>query len=132
MRVARRLCENLLTSDVVKKNGSLQKRYENVMLCLSDAHIKKAHLTSSTKAGVDDSLHKAALKLICALGLRARIGNDAARGGRNGDYIMIDDTDCADWDAFVSFFTQYQSKNGGIKAYLSIDEINKYLKMLKK
>ncbi|KGN76891.1 hypothetical protein HQ40_01990 [Porphyromonas gulae] len=121
-----------MSSDVVKKDGSIQKRYEKVMLCLSDAHIKKAHLTSSSKAGIDDSLHKAALKLLCALGLRARIGNDAARGGRSGDYIMIDDADCADYAAFVSFFTRYSAVNGCTKSHLSIDEINKYLKMLKK
>lgn len=132
MRVARNLCENLLASDVVKKDGSLRKRYENVMLCISEAHLKKAHLTSSSKAGIDDSLHKAALNLFRALGLRARVGNDAARGGRNGDYIMIDDRDCADWAAFVSFFTRYIVVNCCSRAYLSIDEINACLKRAKR
>lgn len=132
MRVARNLCENLLTSDVVKKDGSLQKRYEKVMTCISDAHMKKAHLTNSSKAGIDDSLHKAALNLIRALGLRSRTGNDAPRGGRGGDYIMIDDRDCADWAAFVSFFTRYSVVNYCGKAYLSIDEINACLKRAKR
>lgn len=132
MRVARRLCENLLSSDVITKSHTLKKQYDSVMLRISDAHIKKVYLTSSSKGGVDDSKHRAALRLLSALHIRAHVGNDARRGGRNGDYIMIDDRDCADWAAFVSFFTRYSIVNSCSRAYLSIDEINAHLKRNKR
>lgn len=66
MRVAHRLCENLLNSDVITKRQTLKKQYNSVMLRISDAHIKKIHLTSSSKGGVDDSKHRAALRLLSA------------------------------------------------------------------
>ena len=132
MRVAHRLCENLFASDVLTKNFALKKKYETALIRISDAHVKKAHLTSSNKEGINDSVHKAALHLLSALHIRACCGNDAARGGRNGDYIMIDDRDCAAWSAFVSFFTRYSVVNHCCRAYMSIDEINAYLKRAKR
>ena len=54
MRVARNLCENLFASDVLTRNFALKKKYETALLRMSDAHVKKAHLTSSNKEGIND------------------------------------------------------------------------------
>lgn len=128
MRVARNLCENLLSSNVITKRRTLKKQYENAMIRISDAHIKKVHLVSSSKGCVDDSKHRAALRLLSALHISARVGNDAPRGGRGGDYIMIDDRDCARWAAFVRFFSTLETRSRTNAFYFCIEKLNNYLR----
>ena len=74
------------------KDGALKKRYEHIWLFILHAGTRyhgKIWRRSGRRVTLEDSKYRALREALDLLGLDYATGNDAPRGGAEGDYIEL-------------------------------------------
>lgn len=81
-----------IATRLTTKDGALKKRYEHIWAFILHAGTRyhgKTWRRSGRHVTLEDSRHRALREALDLLGLDYATGNDAPRGGAEGDYIEL-------------------------------------------
>lgn len=83
----------LIAERLSRKDGQIKKKYSKVIFRLFDGEkIRKEWRGRGRSITLSDSDYWAALEIAGALNLSVLTGNDAPKGGKNGDFVRLTET----------------------------------------